>query len=53
MSTPPFRRNLVIESQKLLWGFLDSSMINTLVHLFDDKDNREWFIISDTITKPE
>jgi hypothetical protein len=37
--TPTLQRNLVIESHKLLWRFLDATMINKLVNLFDDKYN--------------
>lgn len=29
-------RDLIIQSQKLFWSFLDSNMINKLVNLFDD-----------------
>jgi hypothetical protein len=38
-TSPPFQRNLVIESHKLLWEFLDTTMINKLVNLFDKTDN--------------
>ncbi len=31
-------RNIIIASQKILWSFLDSEMINKLVNLFDDTD---------------
>jgi len=29
------QRHLIIQSQKLFWSFLDSTMINKLIHLFD------------------
>lgn len=36
--TLPLQRKVIIESHKLLWGFLDASMINKLINLFDDTD---------------
>lgn len=32
------QRNYIIQSQKVLWNFLDSDTINTLVRLFDTRN---------------
>lgn len=32
------QREEIIKSQKLFWSFLDSNIINKLIHLFDDAD---------------
>ena len=32
------KRYNIIESQKIFWSFLDSNIINNLIHLFDDTD---------------
>ena len=36
--TESAQREEIIVSQKLFWSFLDSNIINKLIHLFDETD---------------
>ena len=43
------QRNTIFQSQKRFWSFLDSNMINKLVHLFDDESKNSNVKISNYI----
>jgi hypothetical protein len=45
------QRDIIIQSQKLFWNFLDSTMMNKLVHLFDENSSNSHMKITNIIEK--